>query len=345
MLLVCDQGESMSELQKIFDKINSLTNSCLPTRVLLICSSSSLPQATPRNWITLATLPVGFPLVLPEKNPNGVWLANERFPVILALNRESMLIDPIDWLSLRRQLSEWSGKWCPEMKIPIDTDHLFGERAPLNHKPRVTTHSLPLQASGIYHFFDPEYGHRNEINHFISLGIPHDRASLINRINSHDRSLSMIGILPNQLRRLFNCREDYDSAFEALSKELFWHGYNIWNTRRILMSRFWKKIAPEEWKTHSRLKKKKGVINVKKCKSPFHFMIKHSDLTHSKPTPCLCSRVSVQKIIQKLPDIKVYLSRYNYIDKNFDTDKFSSLYITHEELIRGAHDRGKNATV
>jgi hypothetical protein len=60
----------------------------------------------------------------------------------------------------------------------------------------------------------------------------------------------MIGILPNQIRRLQKNRDEGDKTFEELSKELFWQGYNIWNKRKKLMSKFWTEIAPNDWKLY-----------------------------------------------------------------------------------------------
>ena len=110
---------------------------------------------------------------------------------------------------------------------------------------------IPSSPSGVYHFFDPRTKPKFETNYLISCGIPIEEAKLINKINSHDRNLSMIGILPNQIRKLFQDRDQGEKAFEELSRELFWKGYNIWNKRKRLTSKFWTEIAPPEWRVHN----------------------------------------------------------------------------------------------
>jgi hypothetical protein len=56
----------------------------------------------------------------------------------------------------------------------------------------------------------------------MDLGIPLDIARKINEINSHPRGLSLIGILPNQLRQLLKqSGQDADEAFNNISMELF----------------------------------------------------------------------------------------------------------------------------
>ena len=62
----------------------------------------------------------------------------------------------------------------------------------------------------------------------------------------------MIGILPNQIRNLFSNKNEGNRAFEEISKELFWRGFEVWSKRKRMMSNFWKKIAPSEWQLHHR---------------------------------------------------------------------------------------------
>ena len=76
-------------------------------------------------------------------------------------------------------------------------------------------------------------------------------AKIINKINNHDRNLCVLGILPNQLRYLLKISNgDGNTAFELISKEMFWSSYMIWKKRKKFMSVFWKNIAPDEWKLH-----------------------------------------------------------------------------------------------
>ena len=81
------------------------------------------------------------------------------------------------------------------------------------------------------------------------LWIPLDSAQKISKINNHPKGLSLLGILPNQLRGLLKSGgQDADIAFDDISMELFRHGYRIWIQRKRLNKNFWKNIAPNEWK-------------------------------------------------------------------------------------------------
>ena len=165
----------------------------------------------------------------------------------------------------------------------------------------------------------------------------------------------MIGILPNQLRAMFKQTSiDSDMAFETISKELFWHGYTLWKSRKRVMSSFWNNVAPDHWKLHS--KKRRGNRNhdhaiADKCSSPFHFLIKHSDLSHKRPTPCPCSRISKKSVMHKFLDLRDFLTRVhtgidNVMEVNnsvYQKPQNSPLYLTREDLIRGAHDLDKKS--
>jgi hypothetical protein len=135
-----------------------------------------------------------------------------------------------------------------DLVIPDLTDNLFTERIPLPHPARAICKSASFPVD-VYHFFEftsPKLA----TNHLLLHGIPIDDAKLIAKINQHNPNLSMIGILPNQLRQVLKRVNQNDNGFEELSKELFWKGYGIWKIRKRLMSNFWKNIAPDEWKLH-----------------------------------------------------------------------------------------------
>src|SRR5690348_3684688 len=88
-------------------------------------------------------------------------------------------------------------------------------------------------------------------------------------------------------------------AMQDISKELFWQGYKIWNSRKRLMSKFWQDIAPTEWSPHQQTQRKKTNVHDKyaaeKCINSFHFLKKCVTLSHMKPTPCPCSRLHVKQ--------------------------------------------------
>ena len=88
--------------------------------------------------------------------------------------------------------------------------------------------------------------------------IPLSAAKLINQMNRVPRFLSLLGIIPNQLRTLLK-ENDYDDREEILldlSRTLFFAGFRIWDKRRKMTSRYWKDIAPQN-RNITRAKKKK----------------------------------------------------------------------------------------
>src|SRR5689334_8756685 len=64
--------------------------------------------------------------------------------LVLAMNKESMLIDPINWDLFKSRIIKLSGDWSPGLLlIPPHTDALFKERSPLLHPSRsVSKHLL-----------------------------------------------------------------------------------------------------------------------------------------------------------------------------------------------------------
>jgi len=323
-LLVCTENDNVN-IKRFNEKIKSLIDCKQPTRVLIILPTQIFQKLAlpPRKVLELASVPTTFPLIRPEEAENSTFSTNETFSIILTLNQESMLIDPIHWESFKTNFLLWGGKYCKNIEISSVTDKLFNERIPLTHRPRARGSSAP--SSGVYHFFDTRSTPVTETNHLASCGIPVHQAKIIHKINSHNRCLSMIGILPNQIKFLCKNNEQGNQVFEELARELFWKGYAIWKKRKRLMSYFWKKIAPEEWKKSSEKKQKKQVnratktkkrkINAKdyQCQNPFHFLKKHRDLSHKLPTPCYCSHVSRKATPPRFLDLRNMVTNNNTV--------------------------------
>ena len=152
-------------------------------------------------------------------------------------------------------------------------------------------------------------------------------------------------------RHLLKRVNQNDDGFEELSKELFWKGYGIWNTRKRRIANFWKNIAPEEWKLHRGKKATKKDNKVKKtkidkkeyqCQNPFHFLKRHCDLSQRLHTPCPCSRILKRKSIHRYPDIRSLMSNAN---NNSSSSNNLERHTTREDLVRGAHDRAKKARI
>ena len=141
-----------------------------------------------------------------------------------------------------------------------------------------------------------------------------------------------------------------DIAFEDISKELFWQGYNIWQARKKKMEEFWKNIAPDNWKLHNKeIKNRKKLNEIKlsqTCRNPFHFLLKNKNLSGQKPTVCFCSRIQSAPPVIKIKNISSFF-------RNHIEDKKSNIimlqfgrkpsHITRDALIRGEHNRGKCA--
>ena len=104
--------------------------------------------------------------------------------------------------------------------------------------------------------------------------IPSGASKLINKMNHHPCFLSILGILPTQLRTLLKDtgHQDREEALDDLSRTLFFSGCNIWAKRQRLASRYWGEIAPENRNIDCKRTKKHKVedqIVKSKCKNPF----------------------------------------------------------------------------
>ena len=186
--------------------------------------------------------------------------APQAISIVIVLNKESMLRDPIDWPVLKEELRSWSDEHCSGMVIPELTDQLFRERTCGTHSSRVRSGPLP-SISSMFQFFDAWSPSRNDTQYLKSRGLNQGEAALVQKINRHNKFLSVLGILPNQLRKLMkgSC-DNTDEVILELKKTLFFAGYGIWKRRKVLMNDFWRNIAPEEWKKNSKKAEKKKKV-------------------------------------------------------------------------------------
>src|SRR4051794_30400458 len=106
-----------------------------PTRVLIV-GPSSLFNLLPRGWLEAARASSGFPLISPV-NSSGQQVKDHPVSLILALNRESMLFDPVDWGQLKSELLKLAETACPLLQINELTNRLFCKRTPPRHRPRI----------------------------------------------------------------------------------------------------------------------------------------------------------------------------------------------------------------
>ena len=262
-------------------KTNTLIESPAPTRVLLL-----LPTATAAEHKFLVIAHISGCPIYSERE-----LRSPDLSLVLALNKESMIYDPIDWALLSTRLKGWSEL----LRIPALTDSLFRERIPVNWDPRASclnlfTRQMKQDAIGCFNFHRP-------------LSSPVDRQQLrpcfpssttttLTSINKHKFSFSVLGILPNQLRKLLRLvMGDCEPILDHLSKTFFWGGYNIWKARKRLAKQQWERLQNMQQK---RKPKRKGDKNESACKNPFHYLLKASDLSRQRLTRCPCSKAETK---------------------------------------------------
>ena len=199
-----------------------------------------------RDVFELARIRANFSfLTITQSIATSIVNAGCSISLILALNKESCLIDPIDWTVFKNEILDWATQKSLALEFIEDTGKKFRERTTPAHNPR----SRPTgrrTSSHVYNLFSvtpPRSEHTAEL---LSLGATPRLCTFISRINKH-RPL-LVGILPNQLRAILKDSTPYfEEAFEDISYTLVFHSYQIWKTRRRLMSKFWKEIAPEDW--------------------------------------------------------------------------------------------------
>ena len=77
--------------------------------------------------------------------------------------------------------------------------------------------------------------------------LPQRFSTLLDKCNKHPRFLSVLGILPNQLRTILkeSQKPNYEDILLDLSRSLFFSGYRIWRKRQELVTQYWKVAAPE----------------------------------------------------------------------------------------------------
>ena len=132
--------------------------------------------------------------------------------------------------------------------------------------------------------------------------------SALSKINKHKFSLSCLGVLPNQLRKLLRPEMgDCEAILVHLSNVFFWGGYKIWRARKHLVKQVWMKFSMPE---QSRKRKRKFDQNSSACKYPFHFLTKSADLAHQRLTRCPCSRVGATST-KSVSDIRPFLCKNN----------------------------------
>jgi len=259
--------------------------------------------------------------------------------LILAANKESLQIDPINWERFVNRIHEW----CDLISIPKLTDALFRERVTLPHPPRpLSKHpqSVTLNSTSLINFYDAFAPAERSQN----VGsIPPRAGELITQMNRHPRFLSLLGILPNQLRTLLkeSSHENREEAILDLSRTLFFAGFRIWDKRQKLASRFWKDIAPENRKiihTNNKGRKRKQDNNApSKCRNPFHLIPRYRNLSNQRETKCPCSKAP--KETKEMPNYQI--TRFFHVPVTIKSPSIPTFIQSRTDKIRAQHDRGK----
>ena len=83
---------------------------------------------------------------------------------------------------------------------------------------------------------------------------------LLQKINTFDPKLLILGILPNQLRSWakIHSMKHMEESLLLLSEVLFGEGYERGKNRKKLVTNYWQNIAPQEWKVEKKERKLKG---------------------------------------------------------------------------------------
>ena len=253
----------------LLDILAESLNTKMPTRFVCLIPSQ---EFLPKPFLELISFRPGSPLFgYDQHNPGALapcaclW----SWP-----NKESLLVDPIDWDCFSNNIFLLANDWPPDLvSIPKFTDALFRERAPLSHSPRTLSKGAFNETSvPVISFFSTSVP-RDQIR---PNKIPLQDSKLINRMNHHPCFLSVLGILPNAFRSLLTLHKHQhkEEALLEIRRSLFFAGYRIWSKRKNLHSRFWRDIAPQNRKSLSkkRTKKKKAEDKLMNQSVQMHFI-------------------------------------------------------------------------
>ena len=122
-----------------------------PSRFVCVISKE---ENLPPQFLELVTFRSSAPLFVSN---NQFARSVSDMSIVLAINKESLIIDPIDWGGFKKRLLQWSGNWPPGLvTISEETNALFTERTQPLHPPRsLTKHANTLpNAFSIINFFD-----------------------------------------------------------------------------------------------------------------------------------------------------------------------------------------------
>jgi hypothetical protein len=345
-------------IQGLLEILTESLETKTPTRFVLIVPKQEI---LPNSYLEIATLAPLCPL-FSDPSSDAKVEATCTMSILLIANKESMAIDPINWEQFLHKIKCLSQNWAHDsLIISSSTDALFRERTNLPHSPRVLSKqpvNVFLNSSSTINFYDA-FAPKTPAP---MSSIPARPAELIRKVNQHSCFLGILGILPNHLRILlkesgFERREE---ALLELNRSLFFAGFRIWTKRQQLNSQYWNEIAPENPKNHkfaTSNRKKHDLYNValqSKCKNPFHFLVRHCNLSQQRPTKCPCRNAANAKVYKTQP-ITEFIFKFPRImaHDSARTDPFylfrsltdNKSFITRADAIRKQHDRGKKRKI
>lgn len=344
---------SQIKIDGLMEILSETLQTSVPSRFVCL-----LPKAEklPSQFLELAIFNSSAPIL----TSGNLTLTPVTMSLILAMNKESMLVDPINWNLFKSRLIKLSGNWSPGLLlIPQQTDALFNERSSLPHPPRaVSKHPINvlLRSSSIINFFDA-YAPRTPCR---PINLPPRAADLIRQMNRHPTFLGVLGILPNQFRTLLKeTGHDFREEFLLdLSQTLFLAGFRVWKKRQQLASRYWNEVGQRQKKGNVKQKKRKRnnkeeKMTESKCQNPFHYLRRHSNFSKQRPTKCPCRNVldfkstyvnqPITKFTRKIPRNIVFDTdpRTESLKKKPDLLSQDKLFMTRTDAIRKEHDRSK----
>jgi hypothetical protein len=310
--------ESKEFAEQLLTRLLKCLESQQPTRALIVF---------PTSWSLMNHI-LFLPLLTLKWDPN--------VSVILALNKESMLIDPISWTTFNVKIREWSHQAGVATQVNGRTDSLFKERRNPDRPARVRPSAPPDIETTPYPFFVPLAVGR------INLGIevPLETKKLLSKIERHPPQAALLGILPNQLRALLINHDKREDALTDLSLSMFWNGYHIWRTRKHLVAAFYKSSAPDEWRRDYKEKKRQKRKKLRSCSVPFHYLERWCDMSGQLRRVCGCSDPKVEKKEMDSMDIRNFFKKPKIAPRSSIIKKFIAVP-SRTDLIRESQDRSK----
>ena len=141
-------------IQRLLEILSESMDSRLPSRFVLVVPKQEI---LPNHFLEIATFAPSCPLFSYDyssaRSPTPCAMS-----LILAANKESIAIDPINWELFIEKIQTWAQNWTQGLLIISHlTDTLFRERTQLQHSPRALSNqplNVNLRSTSSFHFYD-----------------------------------------------------------------------------------------------------------------------------------------------------------------------------------------------